>query len=86
MLHLDIGSDGDLSTKLFRGHKCCYDDQWPLHSCYFKACLAQLILGDHNVNKASEFLLGYPFHHHTSFTIYLTLSSVLLNYYFGEAM
>ena len=86
MLHLDIGSDGDLSTKLFRGHKCCYDDQGPVLSYYFKFCLPQLTLGDHNVNKASELLLGYPCHHHNSFTIYFTLSSVLLNYYFGEVM
>ena len=66
--------------------QCCYDDQWPLLSYYFKCCLPQLILGDHNVNKASELLLGYPCHHHTPFTIYFTLSSVLLNYYFGEVM
>ena len=50
------------------------------------ATYLQLILGNHNVNKASELLLGYPCHHDTSFTTYLKLSSVLLNYYFEEVM
>ena len=50
------------------------------------ATYPQLILGNHNINKASELLLGYPYHHDTTFTIYLKLSSVLLNYYFEEVI
>ena len=39
LLHLGIGGHGNRSTKLFRGHKPCYDYQWPLTSRYFKHCI-----------------------------------------------
>ena len=37
LLHLDIGSHGDHSTKFSGGHKHCYDSQWLLTGC--KCCL-----------------------------------------------
>ena len=36
LLHLGTGGHGDRSTKFFRGHKYCYDGQWPLIDLYFK--------------------------------------------------
>ena len=39
VLHLGIGGHRDRLTKLFGGHKPCYDGQWPLTSCYFKRCI-----------------------------------------------
>ena len=29
---------GDLSAKLYSGHKPCYNGQWPLTGRYFKRC------------------------------------------------
>ena len=52
MLHLDIGSHGDHSTKLFGGHKHCYDGQWWLISCYFNCCITW-------IPKISTYTTGY---------------------------
>ena len=38
-LHLGIGNHGDRSTKLFSGHKPCYNSQWLLNSHFFKCCI-----------------------------------------------
>ena len=35
LLHLGTGGHGDHSTKLFGGHKPCYDRTWPLADRYF---------------------------------------------------
>ena len=52
MLHLDIGSHGDHSTKPFGGHKHCYDGQWRLISYYFKCCIRW-------IPKISTYTTGY---------------------------
>ena len=41
LLYLGIGGHGDRLTKLFGGHKPCYDGQWPLTGRYFKRCFIQ---------------------------------------------
>ena len=42
LLHLDIGSHDDHSTKLFVGHKRCNNSQWLLTGRYFKCCYMYL--------------------------------------------
>ena len=44
VIHLGLGGLGDCSTKLFGGHKLCYDGQWSLTSLILNAVIIDQIL------------------------------------------
>ena len=55
LLHLGIGGHGNRSTKLFGGHKPCYDGQWQLTGRYNMCCWAIELL------VAATVFLTYPY-------------------------
>ena len=53
LLHLGTGSLRDHWTKLFSGHKACYNSQWP-NNCYFKPCLCSRGHTKQNCTRPSQ--------------------------------
>ena len=55
MLYLGISGRGDRLTKLFGGHKPCYDGHRPLTSRYFKRCDTGFFAHPHDQRAVTGF-------------------------------